>query len=189
MKKSRFKFVLWAMFCLLIISIVNAQDIKKVEIEKGKYQKIVVSNFTKQKDVEKLTDASVSVMMAEIVKELTKLAKFKEVSLENDSKKESDNTSENKGDAKNQVNNSTLRLEGVIVKFDEGDRATRYIIGMGAGKTKIVARIKFIDANNNVLLEKEVDGSVVLGVFGGSSSGATRGLAKDVAKLAKKTFF
>jgi hypothetical protein len=63
------------------------------------------------------------------------------------------------------------------------------MVGFGAGKTKIVAHVKFVDAaTGNVQLEKNVDGKVWIGFMGGESIGATKGLAKDVAKLARKNF-
>jgi hypothetical protein len=39
------------------------------------------------------------------------------------------------------------------------------------------------------LYQGKVDGNVVIGLFGGESAGATRGLAKEVAKVAKQKFF
>jgi hypothetical protein len=81
-------------------------------------------------------------------------------------------------------------LSGTITKYDKGNRAARYFVGFGAGATKVVAHIKFIEtATGSVLFEKDVDGKVVIGVFGGDSKGSTRGLAKEVAKVTKRTFF
>jgi len=40
-----------------------------------------------------------------------------------------------------------------------------------------------------VLLDRKVDGKVVMGVMGGKSEGATNGLAKEVAKVTKEKFF
>ena len=54
----------------------------------------------------------------------------------------------------------------------------------------MVAHVQFIDvATGSVVFEKDVDGTVWIGLFGGDSSGATRGLAKEVAKIAKKQLF
>jgi Domain of unknown function (DUF4410) len=84
---------------------------------------------------------------------------------------------------------STIRLIGTVTKFDEGNKAVRWVIGTGAGRAKLLAHIKFIDLNNNVLFEKDVDGKVTMGTFGGDPLGATRGLAKEIAKVAAKQFF
>jgi hypothetical protein len=63
----------------------------------------------------------------------------------------------------------------------------RYMIGFGAGKTKIKATIRFTDAaSGDVVFEKDVYGKVIMGFAGGDSMGAAHGLAKEVAKVAKE---
>jgi hypothetical protein len=63
------------------------------------------------------------------------------------------------------------------------------MVGFGAGKTKIVPHVKFVDsATGAVQFEKNVDGKVWIGFMGGESIGATHGLAKQVAKVASKNF-
>jgi hypothetical protein len=84
---------------------------------------------------------------------------------------------------------STIRLIGTVTKFNEGSKSARYWIGLGAGRARLVAHIKFVDLNGNVLFEKDVDGNVTMGTFGGDPLGATRGLAKEIGKVAKKQFF
>lgn len=80
-----------------------------------------------------------------------------------------------------------LRLTGSITTFKKGSQAKRYLLGPGFGKTILKAHIQFTDATTGkVLLEKDVDGKVIIGLFGGDSKGATNGLAKEVAKIAKK---
>ncbi len=84
----------------------------------------------------------------------------------------------------------TLKITGSVVKYKAGSRAKRYMIGFGAGKSKLIAEVKFIDAaTGNVLHEQKADGDVVMGVFGGNSGGAKSELAEQVAKSAKKKFF
>lgn len=49
--------------------------------------------------------------------------------------------------------------------------------------------IKLTDkATGKVLIEREVDGNVVIGVFGGNANETTRGLAIEVAKVLKRPF-
>ena len=80
-----------------------------------------------------------------------------------------------------------VRLTGVITKFKKGSQAKRYLLGPGFGKTILNAHIQFVDIETNkVLLEKDVDGKVIIGLVGGDSKGATNGLAKEVTKVAKK---
>jgi len=82
-----------------------------------------------------------------------------------------------------------LQLAGTITEFDKGNRAARYFVGFGAGRSKIQARVRFTDgATGAVVFEDDVDGKVVMGTFGGDSKGATRGLAKEVAKVTKRRF-
>jgi hypothetical protein len=82
-----------------------------------------------------------------------------------------------------------VHLTGSVVEYAKGNRAARYFVGFGAGRSKVKAHVKFTDSSTNeVLLEDDVDGNVVMGALGGESSGALRGLAKEVAKVAKRTF-
>jgi curli biogenesis system outer membrane secretion channel CsgG len=83
-----------------------------------------------------------------------------------------------------------LKLNGTVTHYDKGSRAKRYLVGFGAGKTKIVAHITVADKETGeVLFEDDVDGKVVMGGMGGDSLGATRGLAKEVAGKIKESFF
>jgi hypothetical protein len=165
-----------------------AQGAKADPALKGKYQRLEVDDFTVQEGIDFPADG-LGVLRAEIVQELVHLRRFKQVS----DKRAAQPASETKTEtAEPQANTPepTLRLVGTITKYKPGSRAKRYLIGFGAGATKVVAHIKFVDAaTGNVLFEKDVDGKVIIGFFGGESSGATRGLAKEVAKVAKKTFF
>jgi hypothetical protein len=82
-----------------------------------------------------------------------------------------------------------LRLEGQVTEFDPGNRAERYLIGFGAGKTKVVVHVKVIDPTaGKTLFEDDVDGKVIMGTLGGSSSGVTRSLAKKIAKHTARFF-
>jgi len=83
-----------------------------------------------------------------------------------------------------------LKITGTVTKFDKGNRATRYLVGFGAGATVIDAHIKCYDARaGNLLFEHDVDGKVIIGVVGGKSDGANNGLAKEIVKDLKQRFF
>lgn len=83
-----------------------------------------------------------------------------------------------------------LVIAGTITKFKKGSQAARYLVGFGAGQTVINAHIKCYDAaTKEVVFEQDVDGRVVMGLMGGKSEGANNGLAKEIAKDIKKTFF
>jgi hypothetical protein len=142
---------------------------------KGKYEAVEVTTFKVKPGVGFPADY-LSKMNADLVHELGEKKKFKAVYA-------ADNPPQPEPA-------SRLRLEGEVIQFKPGSQAKRYFIGFGAGKTKIVAHVKFIDVETGqVVFEDDVDGKVVMGLLGGSSPGATRGLAKEVAKVAAKTFF
>ena len=155
--------------CLPVLAQTTKTDLK------DKYQNIEVVRFDIQEDT-KFPAESRDVIMSQVVEELKQLKKFKQVS--------------NTGETVAQDAGPTVRLTGVITKYKPGSRAKRYLVGFGAGSTKVVAHISLIDVTSGAtLFEKDVDGKVWIGVFGGDSSGATRGLAKEVAKVTKKALF
>jgi hypothetical protein len=163
--------------CLALILLaafsVNAQ--KKDSQLKDHYKDIEVVTFDVKEGV-KFPTEHLSGMMDEIVKELQDLKKFKEVY-------RAGATPDNPADP-------TLRLTGTVIKYTAGSQAKRYLIGFGAGKTKVVAHVKFIDkATGNVVFEKDVDGKVVIGIFGGQSKTSLRDVGKETAEVAKKQFF
>ena len=81
----------------------------------------------------------------------------------------------------------TLRLTGTITKFNPGDQEKRRVIGLGAGTTRIDARVRFLDRRTcAVVIEADVDGKVVGGWGGGDSLGAARGVAKEVVHIARR---
>jgi hypothetical protein len=172
---------------------VFAQNTKN-ETDKNKYQKIEIAKFDLKDGVEKLTDSSLEVMMSEIVDELKKLNKFKEVTIEPTKPKDAAATDEANADtpqveAESKPLESTIRLVGTVTEYKEGNRTARYLVGFGAGRAKIKAHIKILDSKGLTLLEKDVDGNLVIGFFGGDSKSITRGLAKEVAKVTEKKFF
>lgn len=160
-------------------------------------QTIEVQKFDIKQGVE-FPATSVDVMMAEIVDELKKTNTFGLVFM--DTPIEPAKTDKTEGEVKPaqtieptppiQKAEPNFVLSGTITKYEPGNRAARYIGGIfGAGKTKVVAQVKVIDkSTGKVVLEKTVDGKVIIGVFGGDSNGATRGLAKEVASVTKKSF-
>ena len=93
------------------------------------------------------------------------------------------------GTMSNAVPEPVLQLVGRITRFDKGSQFKRWMIGPGFGKTIIKAHAQFIDRQTGtVVFEKNVDGKVIMGLYGGDSVGATRGVAKEVVKTAKNYF-
>ncbi len=172
--KQMFMFAVLATLCLTATA--AAQDKKDAgAAEKNKYQNVEVAPFIAQADV-KITPEELKALTDSVVKELQDIKKFKQVLRE--------------GETPSDAAAPTLKITGTVVKYKAGSRAKRYIVGFGAGKSKLIAEVKFIDAaTGNVLYEQKADGDVVMGVFGGNSGGAKSELAEQVAKSAKKKFF
>ncbi len=142
---------------------------------KNKYKTIEVTRFDIQEGVEFSADWLIT-LTEELVMQLQNTKKFKEVLRQGETPAAPDLPS--------------LQLTGTVTEYQKGSRAKRYLIGFGAGKTKVVAHVKWLDrATGQVLFEDDVDGKVVMGGLGGESIGATRGLAKEVAKVTKGKFF
>ncbi|MGB7923051.1 MAG: DUF4410 domain-containing protein [Pyrinomonadaceae bacterium] len=148
---------------------------KKDDGLKNQYQNIEIAAFDVKEGIDFPADY-MSGMMNEIVSELQGLKKFKQVT----------RTGETLADP----SAPTLQLSGTVTKYKAGSRAKRYFVGFGAGKTKVVAHVKFIDkATGNVVFERDVDGKVAIGLFGGESKTSLRDVGKEIAEVTKKRFF
>ena len=83
----------------------------------------------------------------------------------------------------------TLVLSGVITEYEAGSKTKRYLVGFGAGKTRAYCLFRLIDkATGEVVLERMENGSVSMGLFGGSSSGAMKEIGEDIAKAIRKNW-
>ena len=74
------------------------------------------------------------------------------------------------------------KLTGSITVFNKGNRAERYFVGFGAGKTSLKAHIQFIDTvSGTVRFESDVEGSVAgyFKAFGGDSKDSADGLYSE----------
>ena len=79
------------------------------------------------------------------------------------------------------------KITGQVTKYSKGSRAARYLVGFGAGRTKLVADVKVTDAETGQLLfEKSVDGHVYGGLFGGKTDEAKGELASEIIKTMTK---
>lgn len=177
-----------------------AQDDKKgtaaeAAVEKNKYQNVEVVTFTAQDEV-KMTEEQLKALTDTVVKELREIKKFKQVTREGEAAAPATAGATSAGETAAAVETAaadtapTLRITGTVVKFKAGSRAKRYFIGFGAGKSKMIANVKYIDrATGQVLYEYVADGDVHMGIFGGDSGGVKSELAEQVAKYAKKKFF
>lgn len=140
------------------------------------YRQIQIGNFDVRDGVI-IPDSYLDLLSTALVRQLTGTKKFSKVVGP-------------KADAASDSDGPIANLTGVITEFQNGNRAVRYLVGFGAGKTKIVARVKLVDgATGALLLEDDVDGKVIMGPAGGESDGAATGLAKEVAKVVNRRLF
>ena len=160
-----------AIAALMLTALAFAGDKKN----KNKYQNIEVVRFDIKEGVNFPVDY-LHTMTEELVSQLQQTGKFGQVLRE--------------GETPEKADVPTIRLVGTVTEFQPGSVAKRVLVGFGSGKTKVVAHVKFLDkATGEVLFEDDVDGKVWRGAVGGESIGATRGLAKEVAKVGKQQFF
>ncbi|MDE3187651.1 MAG: DUF4410 domain-containing protein [Acidobacteriota bacterium] len=138
-----------------------------------KYQYVEVNRFEVQQGVDLPPDYLLTID-EDLNKELGKIKGMKQVLREGEPLPQGE---------------PVLRVTGTITKYKKGNQATRYLVGFGAGATVIRAHVKCYDAaTKELLLERDVDGKVIMGLMGGKSEGANNGIAKEIAKDIKKKF-
>lgn len=141
---------------------------------KNLYENIEVTPFEVRQGID-FPEDYMRQMMADVVKDLRGIKKFKRVFAPGEVQE---------GSA------ATIQLVGAVVEYKRGNRAKRLVALGVAGQTRIVAHVKFVDkATGKLLVEGDVDGEVYTGILGGSSNRAPSGVGKDIAKIAKKVFF
>jgi hypothetical protein len=145
-------------------------------IPKGRYEQIEVGRFEVEDGID-FPPAFMDSINDEIIARLQGTKKFKRV------------VREGEGEPADGV--PAIKLAGRIVSYKPGSRALRYFVGLGAGMTRIVARVQCVDRATGVILyEDDMDGKVILDRKARKESiGATRGLAKEVVNKTVKVFF
>ena len=82
-----------------------------------------------------------------------------------------------------------LSVSGRILSFEEGSRAQRYFIGLGAGKAYATVECVFTDkASGQQVAIASFDGELSGGLFGGSSGGAAEGVVKAVRDFLRDNY-
>lgn len=158
---------------MLFVPLAFAQQ---TETSKKIYQNVEVEKFAIRQGVEYPVE-KIDPLMAIIVHELREVPAFSAVAMVGEA------------GAPASAETATLKISGEIVKFDKGNRAMRYVIGMGTGKTKIIVNVKFIDVKTGeTVLETIVDGDISKGIFGGNNADARSEVADEIVKVAKKNF-
>jgi hypothetical protein len=170
-----FIYALLVAFAITTVVTVRGQEKDKQEVPKGQYQNIEVVNFDVKDGIEFPPDY-MKPMMDEIATRLIATKKFKQVL--------------RPGETASETSVPTLQIIGTVVDFKAGSRAKRYVISMGAGKTRVVTHFKFIDkSTGNIVYEGDASGGVSWGLFGGDSKEAVTGVGKQIAKAAKEKLF
>jgi hypothetical protein len=140
--------------------------------KKGPYKAVEIEKFTVRQGVE-LTDKDVDDLLKATVSNFRSSNRFDSVSIA--------------GEAADVEASPKLRISGEVTKYVKGSRAARYLIGMGAGKTKLMVDVKLTDvATGEVVFHQAVDGDVTWGLFGGDSDKAKGGVADEIIREMKK---
>ena len=139
---------------------------------KSPYKAVEIEKFTVRQGVE-LSDKEVDELMKATVENFRASKRFDSVAMV--------------GEAGAVEAAPKLKISGEVVKYVKGNRAARYLVGFGAGKTKIMVDVKLTDAaTGQVLFNQTVDGDVTWGVFGGSSDSAKGGVSDELIREMKK---
>jgi hypothetical protein len=84
---------------------------------------------------------------------------------------------------------NVLTITGTILSFEEGSRAKRYLIGLGAGKAYATVQCIFSDkSTGESIAVATFDGELSGGFFGGSSEGASEGVIKAIEDFLKENY-
>src|SRR6266550_3581217 len=112
---------------LLLLIAFSASGQKPNSEIKNKYKDVEVANFDIKEGVA-FPAEWMKPMMDEIVVKLTGLGRFNHVL--------------RAGETPPDATVPTIQLAGTVTKYEPGSRAKRYVISMGAGKTRITTHIK-----------------------------------------------
>lgn len=139
---------------------------------KGPYKSIEIERFTVRQGVE-LEAKEVDELMKATIDNFRDSNRFDSVTMS--------------GEASTVEGAPKLRISGEVTKYVKGSRAARYLVGFGAGKTKLMVDVKLTDAaTGEVLFHQSVDGDVTWGLFGGDSDKAKGGVADEIIREMKK---
>lgn len=166
------KYILFtAVFCAVFFvgSNASAQTVPAA----APYMTVEIEKFVVGPGVE-FSDGDINQLMAHLVINMNRSKRFETVFLSTDSASQTAGT-------------RRAKVTGTITKYAKGNRAARYLIGFGAGRTKLVADVKVVDAETGALLfQKNVDGHVYGGLFGGSTSAAKDNMSSEIIKTMTK---
>lgn len=158
----------WKILVVVLITTAAAAADKPKE-RLRQFGALEVENFenSKMETKEPMPDSWIPTIREEIIQRVIDKHKFRRVADFEDAKA-----------AKNE-SEAILLVRGKIIEYTQGSFAKRWLVGMGAGKGKIVAHLQFLDkASGKVIWDRKVDGRVI-GTMQ-STEGAIEGLGKEV---------
>ena len=159
-------------FALSFSMMLTAAAFGQAATTKTPYKAIEIEKFTLRQGVE-LSDKEVDELMKATVENFRASKRFDSVTMV--------------GEASTVEAAPKLKISGEVVKYVKGNRAARYLVGFGAGKTKIMVDVKLTDASTGeVVFNQTVDGDVTWGLFGGSSDSAKGGVSDEIIREMKK---
>lgn len=160
--------------CLATISALSPSALRaddRPKVLKDKYHIVQVNRFTSQTEVD-VPSKYLQELQDEICARLKASNKFTEVLLPQQTAVEE--------------NAPILQVTGTVTRFQPGSRAERYLIGFGAGTTKLFGHLVFLDRSTGMVLNTvDVRGDVQAGLFGGESLGVTHAFAQRVVETAR----
>ena len=164
------RIVLRVILAVLAVTLVGAG----AETGKKKYEYVQVNRFDVQQGVDFPADALLR-MVEEIARQFEQTKGLKQVMRQGETIPE---------------DKPVLRVAGTVTGFKKGSRAARALVGFGAGATVVTAQLRLYDAaTSELLLDRKVDGKVILGgLVASESAGATNGVAKEIVKVVRSKF-
>ena len=82
-----------------------------------------------------------------------------------------------------------MRLESVILSYEKGSRAKRYVVGLGTGKSFMTLRVTMVNkTTGEKVFEGDFDGEISGGFFGGSSRSTENAVVDEVGDYFKERF-
>jgi hypothetical protein len=168
-----------SLLCLFISLVVcfaaPAHAAGKKQKKASKYPNLEISSFDVKDDID-VPQGFVQRIRKELPHRLADTQKFNRIFDE--------------GDGVADKNAPTLVMKGSLIDFTSGNRAERYLIGLGAGAAEAVAHLKFVDAaTGEAVFERDVTAKMTRGTFGGSSNGVADQLVKEIVKVVKNETF
>jgi len=122
-------------------------------------------------NVQEVDQEALSGIPDEIVKKVSDLRKFREVTRSTDSSV------------------GVLVMKGTILSYEKGSRTKRYLLGLGAGKAYVTVQCVLINkATGQEIFKGNFEGELAGGFFGGGSGGAEKGVASAVSDYFKKNY-